>query len=95
MKAAAHNYPGLVTPYWDDIFKVLVRIIDSGSENRSVASDDANLLSSAFTKTVSPSGLVPSSRLSDDELVQSAIEVCNFIPLTVTALITTILFCMF
>lgn len=77
LKAAAHNYPGLVTPYWDDIFKVLVRIIDSGSENRSVASDDANLLSSAFTKTVSPSGLVPSSRLSDDELVQSAIELLD------------------
>ena len=79
MKAAAHNYPGVLAPYWDDIFKVLVRVIDSGTfEGQSGASDDGYLFSTAYAKNIS-SGLVQGSRLSDEELVRSAIEVCTLI----------------
>ncbi|KAG0560547.1 hypothetical protein KC19_10G189000 [Ceratodon purpureus] len=77
LKAAAHNYPGVLAPYWDDIFKVLVRVIDSGTfEGQSGASDDGYLFSTAYAKNIS-SGLVQGSRLSDEELVRSAIELLD------------------
>lgn len=81
LKAAAHNYPGVVATYWGEIFKLVAWVIDLSLETRTGGASDHDAahclsMSSSIAKNGSSSGLVRSSSLSVDQLVHTALEVC-------------------
>lgn len=69
LKAAVHNYPMVVLSFWDEIYGIVVEVVDTGWERTHASS-------ASPAKGVLSAGYAQPSRICDDKLVQSAIKVC-------------------
>lgn len=68
LKAAAHNYRGVVTTFWHPIFKVVAGVIDTATE-------DADVTLPGFARGVYSTGYGQNPKVSDEKLVHSALKV--------------------
>lgn len=76
LKAAVHNYSVAVVSFWDQIFGVVVGVIDLSTDGCSGATEVAQMTLSSFAKSAQATASAQTARLSDDKLVQCAIKVC-------------------
>jgi hypothetical protein len=75
LKAAVHNYSVAVVSFWDQIFGVVIGVIDVSTDGRYGTTEVVQ--TSSFAKSVQATASTQTARLSDDKLVQSAIKVCK------------------
>lgn len=64
-----------VVSFWEQIFGVVIGVIDLSTDGRYGTTEVVQM--SSFAKSVQATASTQTARLSDDKLVQSAIKVCK------------------